>query len=85
LRRLIRPRRKPQLDGDGPATDNGSKAKPSAVEVALRQVDASAATLAMANSTTDHILTAKTLSIGGLDKKQNVERMPRPDTIRRSG
>src|SRR5262245_8734876 len=80
LRRLIRPKRKPQIDGDGP-----SKAKPSAVEIALKQVDASAATLAIANRTIDHILTAKKLAIADLDKKQDLELMPRPDPISRSG
>ena len=55
-----------------------TRKKPSEVETTLKEVDASAATLAMANSTTDHVLTAEKLSIGGLKKKQKLRLIPRP-------
>jgi hypothetical protein len=47
-----------------PASDKGSERQPSVLESTLKQVDASAATLIMANGTTEHILTAKTLALG---------------------
>jgi hypothetical protein len=61
-----------------PASDKGSERQPSVVESTLKQVDASAATLIMANKTTEHILTAKTLALGGLEKKQNLHLVSRP-------
>jgi hypothetical protein len=57
---------------------NGSKRKPRLVEATLKELDASAATLAMATSATDHIHTAETLAIGGLEKKQRLRLVPRP-------
>ena len=50
----------------------------SIAEAALKEVDTSAATLAMANRTTDHILTAETPAIGDLEKKQKLRLVPRP-------
>ena len=50
-----------------------AKARRSMVEPIIKEVDASAATLAMTNSTTDHVLTAKELAMGGLDKKQKLK------------
>src|SRR5262249_8637606 len=46
--------------------------KSTVVETALEVVDISAARLAMANSTTDHVLTAGNLAIGNLEKEQNL-------------
>lgn len=53
--------------------------RPSEVETTLKVVNTSAATLAMANTTTDHVLTAENLAIGGLEKKQNLRLVPRGD------
>ena len=50
-----------------------AKARRSTVEPIIKEVDASAATLAMTNSTTDHALTAKELAIGGLEEKQKLK------------
>jgi hypothetical protein len=47
-------------------------------EATLKELDASAATRAMATSATDHILTAETLAIGDLEKKQRLRLVPRP-------
>jgi hypothetical protein len=55
-----------------------AKARRSRVEPIIEEVDASAATLAMTNRTTDHVLTAKRLAIGGLEKKQKLSLVPRP-------
>ena len=87
MRRLTKTKRKSRKkdDGDAPDVDKGSEGQPSVVEATLKQVDASAASLAMANSTTDHILTAKALSIGDLEKKQNLKLGPRPNLTGRSG
>jgi hypothetical protein len=54
-----------------------TKAKRKAAEPGIKEVEASAATLAMTNATTDHILTAKTLAIGGIEKKQRLNLVPR--------
>ena len=69
-----------------PALEKHSKGKPSIAEAVLKEVDASAATLAMANRTTDHILTSETLAIGDLEKKQKLRLPPRPSSgpIRRN-
>ena len=53
-----------------------AKARQSRVEPIIKEVDASAATLAMTNSTTDHILTAQKLAIGGFEKKWELSRSP---------
>ena len=50
-----------------------AKARRSTVEPIIKEVDASAATLAMTNSTTDDALTAKELAIGGLEEKQKLK------------
>ena len=55
-----------------------AKARRSRVEHIIDEVDASAATLAMTNSTTDHVLTAKELAMGGLEEKQKLRLVPRP-------
>jgi hypothetical protein len=55
-----------------------TRKKPSEVEATLKEVDTSAATLAMANSTTDHVLTAEKLSIGGLKENQKLRLVTRP-------
>jgi hypothetical protein len=87
LRRLTKTKGKSRKKdtGDAPDVDKGSKGQPSVVEATLKQVDASVASLAMANSTTDHILTAKVLSIGDLEKKQNLKLGPRPNLTGRTG
>ena len=53
-------------------------AEQSAVEPMIKEIDASAVTLAMTNSTTDHVLTAKDLAIGDLEVKQKLKLVPRP-------
>ena len=58
-----------------------AKARRSTVEPIIKEVDASAATLAMTNSTTDHVLTAKELAIGGLEEKQKLRLVPRPSEV----
>jgi hypothetical protein len=55
-----------------------AKARRSRVEPIIEEVDASAAALAMTNRTTDHVLTAKKLAIGGLEEKQKLSLVPRP-------
>ena len=55
-----------------------AKARRSRVEPIIEEVDASAATLAMTNRTTDHVLTAEGLAIGGLEEKQKLRLVPRP-------
>ena len=55
-----------------------AKARRSRVEPIIEEVDASAATLALINSTTDHVLTAKELAIGDLEEKQKLRLVPRP-------
>jgi len=55
-----------------------TRKKPSDVETTLKEVDTSAATLAMANSTTEHVLTAEKLSIGGLKENQKLRLITRP-------
>jgi hypothetical protein len=55
-----------------------AKARRSRVEPTIKGVDASAATLAMNISTTDHVLTAKELAIGDLEKKKKLRLVPRP-------
>ena len=55
-----------------------AKARRSTVEPIMEEVDASAATLAMTNRTTDHVLTAEGLAIGGLEEKQKLKLVPRP-------
>jgi hypothetical protein len=74
LRQLIKVKAKPQNENK----NTGSKDKPTLVEVALKEVNASAASLAMTNSATDHILTAETLAIGDLENKQRLRLVPRP-------
>ena len=49
-----------------------SNAEPSAVEPMIKKIDASAVTLAMTNSTADHVLTAKELAISDLEEKQKL-------------
>ena len=93
LRQVIQTKRarvqsKPQEGNidNRPALEKHSKGKPSIAEAVLKEVDASAATLAMANRTTDHILTSETLAIGDLEKKQKLRLPPRPSSgpIRRN-
>jgi hypothetical protein len=55
-----------------------AKARRSTVEPIIKEVDASTATLAMTNTTTDHVLTAKELAIGDLEEKQKLTLGPRP-------
>ena len=55
-----------------------ARARRSSVEPIIKEVDASGATLAMANRTTNHVLTAKELAIGGLEEKQKLRLVPRP-------
>jgi hypothetical protein len=60
------------------------KSKPR-IEAALKAVDASAATLAIANRTTNHILTAEKLAIRDLEKKQNLRLVPLTGKGQRAG
>ena len=55
-----------------------ARARRSSVEPIIKEVDASGATLAMTNRTTNHVLTAKELAIGGLEEKQKLRLVPRP-------
>jgi hypothetical protein len=55
-----------------------AKSRRSKVGPIVEEVDASAATLAMTNRTTDHVLTAEGLAIGGLEEKQKLRLVPRP-------
>ena len=57
-----------------------AKGRRSRVEPIIKEVDASAATLAMSSSTTKHVLTAKKLAIGGLEEneRQKLRLIPRP-------
>jgi hypothetical protein len=54
-----------------------AKARRSTVEPILKEVDAAGAILAMTNCTTNHVLTAKELAIGGLEEKQKLRLVPR--------
>jgi len=60
--------------------DKGSKGKPSLVQATLKEVDASAAALAMTNSATNHILTSEKLALGDLDQKHRLRLVPRPSS-----
>ena len=55
-----------------------SKSKNPTALKRIKELDASATALAMANGTTDHILNAEKLSIGNIENKPNLRLVPRP-------
>src|SRR5262245_61811588 len=55
-----------------------SKSKNPTALKRIKELDALATTLAMANGTTAHILNAEKLSIGNIENKPNLRLVPRP-------